>query len=206
LKTPVSETTNVPEIQSQNESIPTISITQMVMEAIEASNMQTNLHVSTPQNQILVGTIPISIPTIVPTVTPTLKKPPTTLENRSQTVTISKASRTPKSSLPPPKNPNVLILLTSEDQIELLQALERNQPLIQPSTQFQTVILRTLSQTTHQFPNTNIQNHPPLFHLPHPQRNPLPQKNHHLLNSIPYPLMMLCLRKVSLVVVNFQSL
>ncbi|WJX78083.1 hypothetical protein P8452_61339 [Trifolium repens] len=96
LKTPVSETTNVPEIQSQNESIPTISITQMVMEAIEASNMQTNLHVSTPQNQILVGTIPISIPTIVPTVTPTLKKPPTTLENRSQTVTISKASRTPK--------------------------------------------------------------------------------------------------------------
>ncbi|KAK2452384.1 hypothetical protein QL285_000184 [Trifolium repens] len=96
LKTPVSETTNVPEIQSQNEPIPTINITQMVMEAIEASSKQTSMQPSIPQNQILVGTIPISIPTIVPTVTPTLKKPPTTLENRSQTVTISKASRTPK--------------------------------------------------------------------------------------------------------------
>ncbi|KAK2435868.1 hypothetical protein QL285_020895 [Trifolium repens] len=96
LKTPVSKTSNDSENQTQTESIPTISITQMVMEAIEASSMQTNLHVSTPQNQILVGTIPISIPTIVPTVQPTLKKPPTTHENRSQTVTVSKASRTPK--------------------------------------------------------------------------------------------------------------
>ncbi|KAK2383026.1 hypothetical protein QL285_070519 [Trifolium repens] len=96
LKTPVSETTNVPEIQSQNEPIPTINITQMVMEAIEASSKQTSMQPSIPQNQILVGTIPISIPTIVPTVTPTLKKPPTTHENRSQSVTVSKASKTPK--------------------------------------------------------------------------------------------------------------
>ncbi|KAK2436100.1 hypothetical protein QL285_021113 [Trifolium repens] len=96
LKTPVFETTNIPEIQSQTESIPTISITQMVMEAIGASSLQTNPQPSVPQNQILVGTIPISIPTIVPTVSPTLKKPPTTQKNRSKTETIPKDSRTTK--------------------------------------------------------------------------------------------------------------
>jgi hypothetical protein len=95
-KNPVSEASNALEFQPQTVPIPTINITQMVMEAIEASSKQTSMQPSIPQNQILVGTIPISIPTIVPTVTPTLKKPPTTHENRSQIVTISKASRTPK--------------------------------------------------------------------------------------------------------------
>jgi hypothetical protein len=93
---PVSETTNIPEIQSQPEPIPTISITQMVMEAIGASSLQINLQPFVPQNQILVGSIPISIPTIEPTVSPTLNKPPTTQENRSKTVTIPKDSRTTK--------------------------------------------------------------------------------------------------------------
>ncbi|KAK2455455.1 hypothetical protein QL285_002908 [Trifolium repens] len=94
LRTPVSETPNVPEIQT--EPTPTISITQMVMEAIGASSLQTGLQPSIPQTQILVGTIPISIPTLEPTVTPSLKKPPTTHENRSQTVTVSKASKISK--------------------------------------------------------------------------------------------------------------
>ncbi|KAK2368678.1 hypothetical protein QL285_081856 [Trifolium repens] len=74
-KNPVSESSNAPEIQPQTVSIPTINITQMVMEAIEASSMQASLQLSTPQNQIFVGTILIPLPTIKPTVETTLNKP-----------------------------------------------------------------------------------------------------------------------------------
>jgi hypothetical protein len=155
-KNSVSEASNAPENQSQTKSIHTISITQMVMEAIEASSMQASLQLSTPQNQILVGTILISILTIEPTVKPTLKKPPTTQENRSQTVTVLKSSRTAKPSHPPPRNPKLLIIPKSKDQTELPQVLERNPNLFLFLFYFFIFLLRFSNMAEHDFHGLSI--------------------------------------------------